>query len=452
MLAQFGQSLLVQWFRELFTAANALVREEASAALPPDHLQRRLVMHIEQCDRQAARLGGSFLEAYGDVRYAMVAIADELLITSVWRHSQWWQQNLLEEAVHGTYVAGEEFFRRAERIVSTRRSSEYIEAAKVYLLCLLLGFQGKYRGASSGAERQQLAVQLYQYIFDRPPIEGMLAVPLSSTDELHVYPATEMTYFAPWYRRYLMLLGIVGIAVLASVVVWLVLTAPLRRIASEIESTPTPILAPLESTQPHHTSPELALIVNASGPVTVRLYDRLSGDLVADTTIPLHREGRIQLPQYRQLTLLCEAPGCYPVLDTLTTEDTTLLSRNYALKQLATLLEQPIVLEHVSFDAGSAELAIRSVPWLDALARALVSDTSLHVTIYGHTDAVGNPQQNMRLSRQRAEQVVTYLLQRGIAYERMKAIGKGAQQPRAPNTTPEGRALNRRVELVLTRR
>ncbi len=452
MLTQRGQSLLVQWFRELFSAASSLVYGDGTPAPSPEHLQRQLVAYIDQCDRQAAGLGGIFLEAYGDVRYAMVAIADELLITNPWSYQQWWQQNLLEEAVQGTYIAGEEFFRRAERILSARRSSEYIEVAKVYLLCLLLGFHGKYRGSENCAERQYLAARLYQYIFDRPAIEGTLSIPLSRTDELQLYPAREIAMFAPSYRRYLMLLGVIGAVVLVTVVAWVIMTAPLRRVIAEIESSPMPMLTPIERTHAARTAPELSVLVNAPGDIVCSVYDRVTGELLLDTTLPAHSESVVRLPSYRQLAILCQSPLCYPVVDTLSTEDTTAVKRRYVLEPLAALVGRPIVLEHIAFEPGSAELTSRSVYWLDALARALATDTSLRITIYGHTDSRGSAPQNLRLSRERAEQVVTYLLRRGIAYERMTAIGKGAQQPRAPNTTEEGRALNRRVELVLTHR
>jgi hypothetical protein len=68
--------------------------------------------------------------------------------------------------------------------------------------------------------------------------------------------------------------------------------------------------------------------------------------------------------------------------------------------------------------------------------------------IGGHTDSVGKRKKNLTLSEQRAEVVRYYLARRGVALERMQARGYGPDKPVATNATAEGRALNRRTELV----
>lgn len=71
------------------------------------------------------------------------------------------------------------------------------------------------------------------------------------------------------------------------------------------------------------------------------------------------------------------------------------------------------------------------------------------VEIEGHTDAEGADGFNMQLSRERAEQVRSYLIQRGVDASRITAVGYGETRPIADNDTVEGRANNRRVEIVL---
>lgn len=450
MLTQFGQSLLVQWFREVFGVVRRYLASDTPFTSAPEYLQRQLILQIEGYDRQATRIGGNFLEAYGDARYAIVALADELLINEPWQYRQWWQHNLLEEAVHGTYVAGEEFFRRAERILTERRTMEYREVARVYLLCMQLGFRGQYRGARSNGAIEHLSARLYEYITDQPYLAGTVTTSLSDIENSYVFSSETVRYFAPSYRRYLILAALIGGWVLVSLVLWFTMTVPLRRIAAEIEQSPPLVLTSIERS-PHRTYAELVFSIQAPYGETgvLHLYDDRQWDMLNDTIVRLGKEIRLRLPSYRRIIGLCEAPACYPVVDTFSTDDTTIVRRRYTLDPLRTFANRPILLEPVSFEPGSAELNLRSVPWLNALARALASDTTLRITVYGYTDARGNPQTNMRLSRMRAEQVVTYLLQHGVSYERMQAVGMGALNPRASNTTEEGRSQNRRVELLI---
>ncbi len=70
------------------------------------------------------------------------------------------------------------------------------------------------------------------------------------------------------------------------------------------------------------------------------------------------------------------------------------------------------------------------------------------IRIAGHTDNVGNPRRNQRLSEARAEAVKAYLVAHGIDESRIEAVGFGDTQPVAPNDTDEGRAQNRRIEAV----
>ena len=68
--------------------------------------------------------------------------------------------------------------------------------------------------------------------------------------------------------------------------------------------------------------------------------------------------------------------------------------------------------------------------------------------IVGHTDATDDPEDNEELSLERAKAIKAALVERGIDAERLATAGAGEKRPVATNTTPEGRALNRRVELV----
>jgi OmpA-OmpF porin, OOP family len=103
----------------------------------------------------------------------------------------------------------------------------------------------------------------------------------------------------------------------------------------------------------------------------------------------------------------------------------------------------------ILFATGSATIRPESTPTLEDIADALRRDSSLRLRVEGHTDNVGDPGANQRLSEQRAQAVVEFLVRnKGVAADRLEAAGLGQSQPAADNGTPEGRQTNRRVELV----
>jgi outer membrane protein OmpA-like peptidoglycan-associated protein len=103
----------------------------------------------------------------------------------------------------------------------------------------------------------------------------------------------------------------------------------------------------------------------------------------------------------------------------------------------------------ILFETGKAELRPESRPVLKEIAGTLKQHPDLRILIEGHTDNTGTPAGNLVLSEARAAAVKTALERDfGVGAERMTAKGLGDTKPAAPNTTPEGRAENRRVEIV----
>lgn len=103
----------------------------------------------------------------------------------------------------------------------------------------------------------------------------------------------------------------------------------------------------------------------------------------------------------------------------------------------------------IYFAFGSAELSPMSDPALEAVARLLGRHGDWLVTIEGHSDSIGNAASNLALSTRRAEVVREALVSRfAVAAARLRTSGHGASRPRDVNATLEGRARNRRVELV----
>lgn len=107
-----------------------------------------------------------------------------------------------------------------------------------------------------------------------------------------------------------------------------------------------------------------------------------------------------------------------------------------------------LTLHNILFDTGKSTLSSESEPVLATVAELLTAQPSLALEIQGHTDNVGTPEANLRLSRDRAAAVKARLVAGGIAADRLATSGFGDTQPVGDNATEEGRALNRRVVLV----
>jgi outer membrane protein OmpA-like peptidoglycan-associated protein len=109
-------------------------------------------------------------------------------------------------------------------------------------------------------------------------------------------------------------------------------------------------------------------------------------------------------------------------------------------------------LDAVTFETGSATLTAASNQQLDDLAAVLKTFPTATVSVNGYTDNTGDAAANTTLSTQRAEAVKSALVSKGIATERVAAAGYGPDKPIASNDTEAGKAKNRRVEIVVTKR
>lgn len=105
--------------------------------------------------------------------------------------------------------------------------------------------------------------------------------------------------------------------------------------------------------------------------------------------------------------------------------------------------------DQISFAVAAASLAPDAEPLLDKLAEILGQCPNVAVEVAGHTDSDGSEAANRRLSQERAAAVRQALSERGVEAERLSAVGYGQAQPIAPNDTPENKARNRRIELIV---
>lgn len=104
---------------------------------------------------------------------------------------------------------------------------------------------------------------------------------------------------------------------------------------------------------------------------------------------------------------------------------------------------------NITFATAQSSVRADFYPVLDAVADVLKEYDETSITVSGHTDNVGAASYNQTLSQQRASSVAGYLVNRGVAGNRVSAIGAGMNQPIASNANESGRSQNRRVEVVI---
>ncbi len=103
---------------------------------------------------------------------------------------------------------------------------------------------------------------------------------------------------------------------------------------------------------------------------------------------------------------------------------------------------------YINFDTGKATIKSESQPIVDRIVEMMKANPALKARVEGHTDNVGSPESNKALSDKRAAAVVAAIVAKGVDAKRLNAAGFGQEKPVADNKTEEGRAKNRRVELV----
>jgi outer membrane protein OmpA-like peptidoglycan-associated protein len=148
-----------------------------------------------------------------------------------------------------------------------------------------------------------------------------------------------------------------------------------------------------------------------------------------------------------------------PVVHAPPAANVPLVGQGTASQQLAQFLAAPsgelpkrFVLDNLNFDTATAQLVPGAATTLDSVAAVLKEHPTAQIVLEGHTDNIGDPASNRALSQSRADAVKAALVARGVAADRISTAGIGQQQPIAGNETEEGRAQNRRTEIVVMRR
>ena len=125
---------------------------------------------------------------------------------------------------------------------------------------------------------------------------------------------------------------------------------------------------------------------------------------------------------------------------------------NFMMKGAASDLPKQFVFDHLNFDSAATRLTPDSNQTVANLTAIMKCFPNMAIQLEGHTDSTDDPEANKKLSVDRAEAVKALMVSGGIDGDRISTVGWGEEKPIAPNDTEEGRAKNRRTELIVTRK
>jgi outer membrane protein OmpA-like peptidoglycan-associated protein/tetratricopeptide (TPR) repeat protein len=190
---------------------------------------------------------------------------------------------------------------------------------------------------------------------------------------------------------------------------------------------------------------------NKGIPATVELIDNSTGELSSKVQTDEQGNYLITLPVGKDYVFNVNRKGYLFYSDNFLLSqrapDST-YEKNIPLQPIE--VNASIILKNIFFETNKFQLDPKSQAELDKIVQLLNDNPTLKIEISGHTDNVGKPSDNLSLSNNRAKSVVSYLIGKGIASQRVVAKGYGETKPVAENTTEEGKAKNRRTELKVT--
>lgn len=171
-------------------------------------------------------------------------------------------------------------------------------------------------------------------------------------------------------------------------------------------------------------------------------------------TDPVTGEFYIALPIGKYYAYFADVKGYYSTVNYLDLTETEAYKEIKTDVNIVSVEElknsgKPIKIDNIFFDFGSYGLKTESHEALNLLYKFMTTNPEILVEINAHTDSIGSEGFNVKLSQERANSVVEYLVQKGIDAARLFPRGFGESEPVAPNSTEEGRAHNRRVEFRL---
>jgi len=364
----------------------------------PERLKRGMIEAIREFEKQALTTGLD-TRSLRAARYALCATVDDLVLSTPWGSSSSWTGQSLTSIFHNEVSGGERFFEILEQM--QREPGRHAEVLELMYLCTALGFEGRYRVMPRGtAALTELRDGVYRSIRQhRGEFER----------ELSPHWRGIATTYRPLGQRvpiWILAAGTLGLACLIYVL-----------FAFGLADASDDAFAGLSGLPPHG-----AVTVPHAQPVAPPAPPPLP-PVEATQTAPKLRT--FLAPEIKE--------GLVQVLEDAQSITVRLTNRNM-------------------FDSGSATLNASYLPLLTRIGNAL-QDEKGDVQVNGYTDnqpihTVQFPS-NWQLSQTRADAVAKVIAPHLSDPKRLHAVGKGDADPIAPNSTPQGRQSNRRIEIVV---
>lgn len=211
---------------------------------------------------------------------------------------------------------------------------------------------------------------------------------------------------------------------------------------------------------PDEVKPEAVVFISGvvlnsknNDPVEAKvLYERLpSGEQVGIARSNPNTGGyKITLPGGYIYGFRAEAPDYVSINDNIDATDVKHYKEIERNLQLVPIEKgETVRLNNIFFDYNKHTLKKESYPELNRIVDLLEDNKKMKIKLSGHTDSIGSRYYNQKLSRQRAQSVMEYLVSKGVSKERLSSVGYGEDKPVATNSTEEGRQKNRRVEFII---
>ncbi|MER9742254.1 type IVB secretion system protein IcmH/DotU [Mesorhizobium sp. M0187] len=399
--ARAHPNVLVNAFSPLLEFAPEL--ENAQPSENPEALRTRLLDELVRC-RDTTMAQGSSLERADQAAWLVAALLDDLALNTPWGGASAWPRQPLVVMLRGDVDAGAQFFARLEEL--ERHPNRDREMLELQYHCMALGFRGKYRVPGRSGDRSLNAVRVAAARFLRDSdAEG---APLSPNWRGVIASDEPQRFIVPIWVM-------VAAAAVIATAIHIGLSMGLSSQAVELSAL-VRALPPPTRTDVTRTSPK----VDAPPPVAV------------------------------DFALLPEFQAAAP--DEL--KRALSGTESVSLARLVIQASNPEL-----FQSSRAQLSDGFDPLIASVAKVILENQELigDITVVGHTDGVPlqktNPlSTNQRLSEARAAEIADILIQNGVPKERVRSEGRAATDPVADDGTREGRALNRRVEVLVEKR
>jgi outer membrane protein OmpA-like peptidoglycan-associated protein len=181
-------------------------------------------------------------------------------------------------------------------------------------------------------------------------------------------------------------------------------------------------------------------------------YDNLSSrkNVGVASSNPTTGSYRIVLPRGYTYGYSAEVPGYFAIHEHIEIpSDADYKEIQVDLKLVPIEKGQKVVMQNVFFYQSTSKLIETSYPELDNIVEILLANPKLKIELAGHTDAIGDPDKNYKLSLERVNVVKDYLISKGVSSNQLTVVAYGGTKPIAPNSTEENRKKNRRVEFTI---